>query len=216
MSAEAFGKLSGYSVARLVHYRGAKWSTVVGRPRVPAKPVRNYARTLESCKQEIRKFQRVKGRRPQREDLRAVGSWLYRNTEHTLASLCDEMGIGRGPVTNRTVETCRREVQQFYENVGRRPTKDDLPAVNHWLRRHARHTVRTLCDEMAIGRGPRLDRDKKSCIREIQEFLGNTGRRPTKDDLPSINSWLRRNGQSSLSAVCDELGLPTLRRCKSA
>ena len=55
-------------------------------------------------------------------------------------------------------------------------------------------------------------RTMDSTMAEIREFFDKHGSRPTKIDMDPANQWLRRQHRSSISKLCDEMGLPSEKR----
>lgn len=166
-------------------------------------------RTLEDCKEEVRKFFDLERRRPRSGELDPVAGWLRRHTNFTLKTFCDEMELPKLPPKNaRTLATTVKEFQDFFQVHGRRPKVREVQAAAAWLGK-AGYTLRILCDKEGIGvSGRNYARDLKACERKIREFSNRQGRRPAWNELRGEADWLRTNTDYTLGTLCDEMGLP--------
>ena len=50
---------------------------------------------------------------------------------------------------SRSLESVTQDIINFYQQNGRRPTQQDLPAVNAWLRRQDQ-TLATRCTKLGL------------------------------------------------------------------
>lgn len=181
-------------------------------------------RSLESCRAEIQGFVEQEGRRPARSDLPAAAGWLSRNTNYTLRTLCDEMGLTGGHAT-RTLESCKQEIREFVAGTGRRPRGSDLSAVRDWLRDNTDYTLRTLCNELGLPGGIVFsdERSISRCQEAIRQYYAKHGCRPSQKTLPGVYMWLYHNTGYTLRTLCDEMGLEesrvssqrTLEKCRA-
>lgn len=164
-------------------------------------------RTLTSVKNEILKWYARHGRRPTSGSL---GAWC-RDKGTTLSRLCDDLALPVERVRNRTLNSAKQEILKFYNKHGRRPHQRDLGALNTWLAKH-NSSVAKVCNDLDLPGYRILERDLKSVKHEIRAFYKRCGYRPTQTDLSALNHWLRRNQESSLAMLCDEMGLPRKKR----
>ncbi len=137
-----------------------------------------------------------------------VANWLYERGS-SLRLLCNDMELPGGrpdPVTDRTLNSARQEIQAFFDEYGRRPRRRDLYALNSWLQRRG-SSIAKLCNEMGLPRDQNRNRTLDSARQEIQAFYDRLGRRPVWKDLRGLDHWLRRHHGSSITKLCDEMGL---------
>jgi len=171
---------------------------------------KNLRRTMEEVRQEVQAFFDEHGRRPSCHEMASTDRWL-RVQGTALRKLCDEMGLPGGAVFGRTMEGARQEIQAFFEEHGRRPYEADLNGASLWLRKEGT-SLQKLCDEMGLPK----HRDSWSAERarqEVQAFFDEHGRRPLVKENTALGHWLTRRG-TSLSKLCDEMGLPWPSRSK--
>jgi len=111
---------------------------------------RAFGRTIEDAEQEILDYYEAHGRRPTDEGLKPLASWLNRNG-YAMWKVCDELGLPgehQEPVRDRTLAKAKKEIRTFVREHGRRPRVRDKPALNAWLRKNERTTLRVVCLEM--------------------------------------------------------------------
>ena len=168
------------------------------------------ARTMESVRQQIQEFYGKHGRRPFPKDLPRVADWL-RTRDSSLRQMCNEIGFDGGPQLNRTMESARQEIQEFFDEHGRRPTTVAKGALNAWLTSHG-CSLHELADRMGLPGpiGPRSRRTMKSARRELQAFFDEHGRRPSKTELKGLRRWLEKR-KLGIGRLGDQLGLPDSR-----
>jgi hypothetical protein len=113
----------------------------------------------------------------------------------------------------RTIYDVQRMVRQYHETHGVRPTCKDFRTFDRWLRLNG-SSINLMCDDMGLPRrsrerGRRHDgRTLETTEAEILAFYQEQGKRPTSADLSTLDTWLHDRHDSSVSRVCQRLGLP--------
>lgn len=192
-----------------LHRKGISWPTFRREAGLPAPGMGRAAgkdpRTVEGCRLKVVGFYEEYGRRPKTREMPNIARWLCDHAGTSLQELCDELGI---PSREQfTLEFCRAELRSFNAQHGRRPTVSEKRPLYTWLRTNTRYSLATLCDEMGLPGRSNMRRTRRTCWKETQAFYDAHGVRPRVTDLVNTHAWLYNHG-SSLTALCDEMGLP--------
>lgn len=168
-------------------------------------------RTLHMAKEEIQTFFAEHNRRPVVKDLPAVDGYLRRAHSSSLKQLCNDIGIPphkKRTKYNWTLEESEKIIQDFYDTKKYRPTHDDLPELNGWLRYHFDTTVCTIANRLGIPGGNKKRSTMQDARDEVRDYYDRKGFRPSATDLPGLNNWLCTKKNSSVRKICDELRIP--------
>jgi hypothetical protein len=195
------------------HHNSSLWELCdeMGLPRVTAK------RTLPGVRAEVQAHFDEHGVRPSSREKKwaLVSSYLRRNHGITLRQLCDEMGLPRvyRPPTKHTKDDPVKFAQTHFDEHGVRPSRDSPGGGkwDYWCQRHLKMSLSKLCDELGL---PPLRKFPLLEIRKgVQAHFDEHGIRPSEGTSKKFNNWscsLRRNYGTTLSQLCDEMGLPIL------
>lgn len=162
-------------------------------------------RTMASVRAECQSFFDTHQRRPGIKDLQKLDAWL-RNRNSSLLMICDGLGFPPNLRWDRTEEEAVRVTKKFFAENGRRPQKTDMSAWNAWLGTHGK-SLRILSDELGLPKERNYDRSLEKAREAMLEFFNEHGKRPAQADLQAWEGWLRNHHGSSVSRLCDELGL---------
>jgi len=115
---------------------------------------RDYNRTMERAKAEIRAFYAEHNKRPTTIDKEwhLWDCWLRTQQSTTLRLLCDEMDLPGGLDLDRTMDRARAEIRAFYAEHNKRPRQsmdNDWKRWDRWLRARGIN-LRLLCNEMGL------------------------------------------------------------------
>jgi len=170
--------------------------------------------TPHEIRTEIRAWYEKHGERP----YVTTNSWWARVSSrlglwnHTLHTLCDEMGLPGGNDFDRTMDRARTEIQTHYEEHGTRPTRKSTKEWTRWdgWLRQRDHTLRTLSIEMGLPGKKDYERTVDRVRVEIQAYYEKHGKRPTRKSTKEWGRWDKWLGRrhTTLLRFCDEMGLP--------
>ncbi len=190
--------------------RGSSLEAVCDELGLPGARVR---RSLELIQQATLDYYQEHQKRPRGSDYTtewgAHDDWLRSNTTFTLTTLCDHLGLPR--YEDFDLESVRSDVLEFYKDTGRRPSprvSDNWRLIGNWLTRQGQ-SLPELCDDLGLPRVCRsrtLDQVKA----EVKAYFQTNGKRPTPSVMGSTNAWLMKNHGTSISLLCDDLGMPKL------
>jgi superfamily II DNA or RNA helicase len=181
-------------------------------------------RSQEGARAEVQAYFDEHGHRPDQNKSAEWACWngyLKYNHNFYLWELCDEMGLPSLTV-KRTRDGVRAEVQTYFDEHGvRPPLSGDKKWVNisSYLKYNHHLTLRQLCDEMGLSKslvrpGTKTKYTKDDPIKFAQAYFDEHGVRPTRQSPggKKWDSWLTSLLKTTLSQLCDELGMPPLRR----
>jgi len=112
-----------------------------------------------------------------------------------------------------TIDEIQKGIQEHRDQEGTRPNFKTSPQFRRWdthLRRHCQTTLAKLCDEMGVLL-PYENSSRDEIRKEVQEHFDQEGVRPTSNTSPQWrrrNTRLKRHCKTTLSKLCDEIGLP--------
>jgi len=168
-------------------------------------------RDLYSVRVEIQAFFDKHGKRPTVRQMGTINAYLQRKHGTTLKAMCESMGLPERPKRTKydwTLDDAAQQIQTFYEEKGYRPTGADLTELDGWLRYHHGTSIRIIAEELEIPGRHKIREGIEDAINEVQSFYDEKEFRPTACDLPGLNYWLAQHHNSSVSRLCQELGMP--------
>jgi len=208
----AEGEIDGFDLAKLEspQARTCHGVAVLLGLAEPRNRKESVKRTMGSVETKILAFFKRHGRRPRDQDgFRNVDAWLMRRGS-SIHKVCEKFGLPGGRNFGRTKGGIERKIRKFYDREGRRPKNREMTGENQWLAHHHKMSLHDLCDEMGLPTG-KTPRTIKRVREEIQRLYDREGRRPTNKEMIEWVNFLRRRG-TTLSKLCDKMGLPEGRR----
>jgi len=157
-------------------------------------------RDLYSVRVEIQAFFDKHGKRPTVRQMGTINAYLQRKHGTTLKAMCESMGLPERPKRTKYDWTLDDAAQQI--------TGADLTELDGWLRYHHGTSIRIIAEELEIPGRYKIREGLEDAINEVQSFYDEKEFRPTALDLPGLNYWLAQNHSSSVSRLCQELGMP--------
>ena len=177
----------------------------------------DFERTLEQCQEAIQLYYKDTGKRPSAitTGFKGIASWLV-SRGSSLPKECDQLGLPSVYRRDRTFHLCHQDILAHYNKTGITPSEETSKEFNQWAQWLKRNgsTLSKECQDLGLPALKNLERTLDQCHKEIQDYYNAEGTRPTavtSADWVNWNNWLRRQ-ESSLSAECDHLGVPVVRR----
>ena len=144
---------------------------------------------------------------------------LHTHGDVRLYKLVHSMG---GPVsrcdTTRSLAEVDAQIKGYFEKNGYRPSGgpgSEWSKVCQWLRTNFQSTLSRHCDTLGLPKKVEFGRTIEGVKRKIADYFDQHGARPTRGvrGWVSTGCWLATQ-DTTLSRMCDEMGLPEL-RCRT-